>query len=194
MTSSLLFNVTTFAYLVSMLLFFAFMASRTKALGTGRHLRRLFRPAGPDRRHRPALERVLRHGCRPCAALQPLRVGGLLLLDDRTDLRPARPQVQVPGHRRLCHALCPAGHGLGTARPEHRHRAAGAGPAEQLAPLPRHHLLPRLCRLCRGLRHLDHVPDQGQPRRRAGRRPASRASWACFRPSGCWTTSTTGPS
>lgn len=34
MTSSLLFNVTTFAYLVSMLLFFAFMASRTKALGT----------------------------------------------------------------------------------------------------------------------------------------------------------------
>ena len=34
MTSSLLFNVTTFAYLVSMLLFFAFMASRVKALGT----------------------------------------------------------------------------------------------------------------------------------------------------------------
>jgi cytochrome c-type biogenesis protein CcsB len=34
MTSSLLFNVTTFAYLVSMLLFFAFMASRAKALGT----------------------------------------------------------------------------------------------------------------------------------------------------------------
>jgi len=34
MTSSLLFNVTTFAYLVSMLLFFAFMASRSKALGT----------------------------------------------------------------------------------------------------------------------------------------------------------------
>jgi cytochrome c-type biogenesis protein CcsB len=33
MTSSLLFNVTTFAYLVSMLLFFAFMASRVKALG-----------------------------------------------------------------------------------------------------------------------------------------------------------------
>jgi cytochrome c-type biogenesis protein CcsB len=33
MTSSLLFNVNTFAYLVSMLLFFAFMASRTKALG-----------------------------------------------------------------------------------------------------------------------------------------------------------------
>ncbi|MBK5273454.1 MAG: c-type cytochrome biogenesis protein CcsB, partial [Desulfuromonadales bacterium] len=35
MTSSLLFNVTTFAYLVSMLLFFAFMASRSKAVGTG---------------------------------------------------------------------------------------------------------------------------------------------------------------
>jgi cytochrome c-type biogenesis protein CcsB len=35
MTSSLLFNVTTFAYLVSMLLFFAYMASRTKALGDG---------------------------------------------------------------------------------------------------------------------------------------------------------------
>ena len=34
MTSSLLFNVTTFAYLVSMLLFFAFMASRVKTLGT----------------------------------------------------------------------------------------------------------------------------------------------------------------
>ena len=34
MTSSLLFNVTTFAYLVSMLLFFAFMASRAKAVGT----------------------------------------------------------------------------------------------------------------------------------------------------------------
>ncbi len=34
MTSSLLFNVTTFAYLISMLLFFAFLASRTKALGT----------------------------------------------------------------------------------------------------------------------------------------------------------------
>jgi len=33
MTSSLLFNATTFAYLVSMLLFFAFMASRVKALG-----------------------------------------------------------------------------------------------------------------------------------------------------------------
>ena len=35
MTSSLLFNVTTFAYLVSMLLFFAFMASRSNAVGTG---------------------------------------------------------------------------------------------------------------------------------------------------------------
>ncbi len=35
MTSSLLFNVTTFAYLVSMLLFFAFLASRNKSLGTG---------------------------------------------------------------------------------------------------------------------------------------------------------------
>ena len=34
MTSSLLFNVTTFAYLISMLLFFAFMASRVKTLGT----------------------------------------------------------------------------------------------------------------------------------------------------------------
>jgi cytochrome c-type biogenesis protein CcsB len=34
MTSSLLFNVTTFAYLVSMLLFFTFMASRAKAFGT----------------------------------------------------------------------------------------------------------------------------------------------------------------
>ena len=34
MTSSLLFNVTTFAYLISMLLFFAFLASRIKALGT----------------------------------------------------------------------------------------------------------------------------------------------------------------
>jgi cytochrome c-type biogenesis protein CcsB len=34
MTSSLLFNVTTFSYLISMLLFFAFMASRTKVLGT----------------------------------------------------------------------------------------------------------------------------------------------------------------
>src|ERR1039457_7298340 len=34
MTSSLLFNVTTIAYLASMLLFFAFMASRAKALGT----------------------------------------------------------------------------------------------------------------------------------------------------------------
>ena len=34
MTSSLLFNVSTFAYLVSMLLFFAFMASRVKPLGT----------------------------------------------------------------------------------------------------------------------------------------------------------------
>ncbi|MDD2900553.1 MAG: c-type cytochrome biogenesis protein CcsB [Desulfuromonadaceae bacterium] len=34
MTSSLLFNITTFAYLISMLLFFAFLASRAKALGT----------------------------------------------------------------------------------------------------------------------------------------------------------------
>jgi cytochrome c-type biogenesis protein CcsB len=34
MTSSLLFNATTFAYLISMLLFFAFMASRVKSLGT----------------------------------------------------------------------------------------------------------------------------------------------------------------
>jgi cytochrome c-type biogenesis protein CcsB len=34
MTSSFLFNATTFAYLVSMLAFFAFLASRTKALGT----------------------------------------------------------------------------------------------------------------------------------------------------------------
>jgi cytochrome c-type biogenesis protein CcsB len=35
MTSSLLFNVTTFAYLVSMVLFFAFLASRNKAVGIG---------------------------------------------------------------------------------------------------------------------------------------------------------------
>ncbi|MDD5287044.1 MAG: c-type cytochrome biogenesis protein CcsB, partial [Desulfuromonadaceae bacterium] len=34
MTSSLLFNITTFTYLVSMLLFFLFLASRTKSLGT----------------------------------------------------------------------------------------------------------------------------------------------------------------
>jgi cytochrome c-type biogenesis protein CcsB len=35
MTSSLLFNVTTFAYLVSMVLFFAFLASKSKAVGLG---------------------------------------------------------------------------------------------------------------------------------------------------------------
>ena len=35
MTSSLLFNVTTFAYLVSMVLFFAFLASRIKEVGLG---------------------------------------------------------------------------------------------------------------------------------------------------------------
>lgn len=34
MTSSLLFNITTIAYLVSMLIFFVFLASRVKALGT----------------------------------------------------------------------------------------------------------------------------------------------------------------
>jgi len=34
MTSSLLFNVTTFSYLASMLLFFVFLATRTKALAT----------------------------------------------------------------------------------------------------------------------------------------------------------------
>ena len=34
MTSSLLFNITTFAYLISMLAFFAFLASRTKVVGT----------------------------------------------------------------------------------------------------------------------------------------------------------------
>ncbi len=33
MTSSLLFNITTFGYLISMLLFFAFLASKAKALG-----------------------------------------------------------------------------------------------------------------------------------------------------------------
>ena len=34
MTSSLLFNITTFAYLISMLAFFAFLASRAKVVGT----------------------------------------------------------------------------------------------------------------------------------------------------------------
>ena len=34
MTSSLLFNITTFAYLASMLLFFVFLAARTKAIGS----------------------------------------------------------------------------------------------------------------------------------------------------------------
>ncbi len=34
MTSSLLFNITTFAYLTSMILFFIFLASRAKTLGT----------------------------------------------------------------------------------------------------------------------------------------------------------------
>lgn len=34
MTNSLLFNITTIAYLVSMLIFFVFLASRVKALGT----------------------------------------------------------------------------------------------------------------------------------------------------------------
>ena len=34
MTSSLLFNITTFAYLASMILFFIFLASRAKSLGT----------------------------------------------------------------------------------------------------------------------------------------------------------------
>ena len=35
MTSSLMFNVTTFSYLISMLLFFAFLASRNKVVGMG---------------------------------------------------------------------------------------------------------------------------------------------------------------
>ncbi len=35
MTSSMLFNVTTLAYMASMVLFFAFLASRNKALGLG---------------------------------------------------------------------------------------------------------------------------------------------------------------
>jgi cytochrome c-type biogenesis protein CcsB len=35
MTSSLLFNITTLAYLVSMVLFFAFLASKNKSLGIG---------------------------------------------------------------------------------------------------------------------------------------------------------------
>ncbi len=35
MTSSLMFNVTTFAYLISMLLFFAFLASKSKIVGLG---------------------------------------------------------------------------------------------------------------------------------------------------------------
>jgi cytochrome c-type biogenesis protein CcsB len=35
MTSSLLFNITTFAYLVSMVLFFAFLASKNKTVGIG---------------------------------------------------------------------------------------------------------------------------------------------------------------
>ena len=35
MTSSLLFNITTFAYLVSMVLFFAFLASKNKTVGLG---------------------------------------------------------------------------------------------------------------------------------------------------------------
>ena len=34
MTSSVLFNITTLAYLVATLLFFAFLASRAKAIGT----------------------------------------------------------------------------------------------------------------------------------------------------------------
>ncbi len=34
MTSSLFFNITTFAYLISMLVFFAFLASRSKSVGT----------------------------------------------------------------------------------------------------------------------------------------------------------------
>ena len=34
MTSSLLFNITTFAYLISMLVFFLFLAARAKVLGT----------------------------------------------------------------------------------------------------------------------------------------------------------------
>ena len=33
MTSSMLFNITTFTYLISMIIFFAFLASKTKALG-----------------------------------------------------------------------------------------------------------------------------------------------------------------
>jgi len=33
MTSSMLFNVTTFTYLISMIVFFAFLASKNKSLG-----------------------------------------------------------------------------------------------------------------------------------------------------------------
>jgi cytochrome c-type biogenesis protein CcsB len=42
MTSSLLFNVTTFSYLISMVLFFAFLASRIKAVGLGGSLAAYF--------------------------------------------------------------------------------------------------------------------------------------------------------
>ena len=188
MTSSLLFNVTTLSYMVSMLIFFGFLATKNRTVGLAAsgvaYFGFLVQTVAIILRWKESYD----DGGRPCAPLQPVRVGGLFLLDDHSDLRDNRVQVQVPGRRRIRRPLCPARDGLGTARSRQRHRAAGPGSPEQLAALPRHHLFSRLRGFCSGLRHLHHVPDQGE----AGRAIRRYVGWRGHRhsslPSRCSTT------
>src|SRR5690349_11490842 len=100
MSSSVLFNVTTLAFMVSMLIFFAFLATKNKAVGLTASMAAYFgfivQTIAIILRWKESY--AIGHGHAP---LQPLRVGGLLYLDDHSHLWPDRVQIQIPDRRRL---------------------------------------------------------------------------------------------
>ena len=133
MTSSLLFNITTFAYLISMLCFFVHVASRNEQAGTAGSYSAygglLVQTVAILLRWKESYDLGMGHA--PLSNLYESVV--FLCLDHHPDLCLCRLQIPLPDHRRLCRPVCPVRHGLGAAGAEQRHRAAGAGAAEQLA-------------------------------------------------------------
>ena len=164
MTSSLLFNVTTFLFLVSTLLFFVYLVSKNNSIGLGASMAAFIgwgaETVAIGLRWKESYD--MGHGHAPLSNLYESVVFFAWTIILIYGIIEIKYKYRVIGAFVLPFALL----GMAWAQLglQQRHRAAGAGPAEQLAAVPRYHLLPRLRGLCGCLRYFHHVPDQGKSR------------------------------
>jgi len=105
MTSSLLFNVTTIAYMASMVVFFAFIASKNKSVGLAGSMIAyagfIIQTVAIGLRWKESYDMGVGH-----APLSNLYESvGLFFVDHHPDLCLHRHQVQVPGRGGICRPL-----------------------------------------------------------------------------------------